>query len=597
MSYELKVEDVHGLAQSLNIRTKLKGEELWFKRCPKCGGGRGDEETFSVNLSSGAFKCFRATCGYHGHFVELCRDFNYQLDDGRPRHYRDLRQPEEIEIRESALAYLAARGIGREVCERYQVTAHRNKPNVLVFPFYDETNKLRFIKYRNMAWKKGMSGSKEWCEKGTMPILFGMNKCEGFERLVITEGQLDSLSCAEAGIANAVSVPTGATGFTWLDNCWDWVTKFSEVVVFGDYEHGKITLLDTIRARLPSSIRVLSVRPSDYLGEKDANDILCKHGAENVRKAVENAEIPKMRNVKELSSVRSVNLNELERLQTGIPELDKVVGGLIMGQVVLLSGKRGEGKSTFGSQLLSNALDQGANVFAYSGELADFHFKRWIDYQLAGLDNLVEGQSEFGEPVYNIRPDAVDKITEWYRHRAFIYDNEFVPDDKEELETLADTVEKVIQQYGCKLIFIDNLMTSMEFVQEQSNLYLEQSKFVGRLKKIAMKYQVVVILVAHPRKTKDDFANDDVSGSADITNKVDVVLSYSRAPDGSGASSKLTVTKNRLFGHLKTGRDAIELMYSDKTKRIYSPQDTKQRKYGWEDKQAFFVVDDVDMPF
>ena len=597
MSYELKVEDVHGLAQSLNIRTKLKGEELWFKRCPKCGGGRGDEETFSVNLSSGAFKCFRATCGYHGHFVELCRDFNYQLDDGRPRHYRDLRQPEEIEIRESALAYLAARGIGREVCERYQVTAHRNKPNVLVFPFYDETNKLRFIKYRNMAWRKGMSGSKEWCEKGTMPILFGMNRCEGFERLVITEGQLDSLSCAEAGIANAVSVPTGATGFTWLDNCWDWVTKFQEVVVFGDYEHGKVTLLDTIRARLPSTIRVLSVRPIDYLGEKDANDILCKHGAENVRKAVENAEIPKMRNVKELSSVRSVNLNELERLQTGIPELDKVVGGLIMGQVVLLSGKRGEGKSTFGSQLLSNALDQGANVFAYSGELADFHFKRWIDYQLAGLDNLVEGQSEFGEPVYNIRPDAVEKITEWYRHRAFIYDNEFVPDDKEELETLADTVEKVIQQYGCKLIFIDNLMTSMEFVQEQSNLYLEQSKFVGRLKKIAMKYQVVVILVAHPRKTKDDFANDDVSGSADITNKVDVVLSYSRAPDGSGANSKLTVTKNRLFGHLKTGRDAIELMYSDKTKRIYSPQDTKQRKYGWEDKQAFFVVDDVDMPF
>lgn len=596
MSYEMRVEDVHGLAQSLNIKTKVKGDELWFKLCPKCKGGGGDTETFSVNLKSGAFKCFRASCGYSGHFVELCRDFGYSLDDGRPRHYRELRQPDEIPIREAAIAYLASRGISRATAERYRITAHKSQPNVLVFPFYDESSKLRFIKYRKMNWQKG-SGSKEWCEKDTMPILFGMDRCEGFERLVITEGQLDSLSCAEAGIPNAVSVPTGATGFTWLDNCWEWVTKFSEVVVFGDNEHGKITLLDTIRARLPNSIRVKCVRPVDYLGEKDANDILRKHGAANVRLAVENAEIPKMRNVKELSNVRSVDINSLEKLKTGINELDRTIGGLVMGQVVLLSGKRGEGKSTFGSQLISSALDQGASTFAYSGELADFHFKRWIDYQLAGLDNLVESTNEFGELTYTINPEAVEQITEWYRHRAFIYDNEYLQDDNDELEALTTTIEKVIQQYGCKLIFVDNLMTSMEFVSEQSNLYLEQSRFVGKLKKLAMKYQVVVILVAHPRKTQNELGNDDISGSSDITNKVDVVLSYSRAPAGSRCSSRLSVTKNRLFGKLLTGNDSIELMYSEKTKRIYSPKATYQRRYGWETKKTYLPVDDADMPF
>lgn len=597
MSYELRVEDIYGLAQSLNIKTKVKGDELWFRHCPKCKGGGGDTETFSVNTTSGAFKCFRASCGYSGHFVELCRDFGYALDDGRPRHYRELRQPDEFPIREAAIAYMESRGISRATTERYRITAHKSQPNVLVFPFFDESSKLRFIKYRKMNWQKGMSGSKEWCEKETMPILFGMNLCEGFERLVITEGQMDSLSCAEAGIQNAVSVPTGATGFTWLDNCWDWVTKFQEVVVFGDNEHGKITLLDTIRARLPSSIRVKCVRPVDYLGEKDANDILRKHGADNVRLAVENAEIPKMRNVKELSSVRSVDINNLEKLKTGINELDKTIGGLVMGQVVLLSGRRGEGKSTFGSQLIVSALDQGASTFAYSGELADFHFKRWIDYQLAGLNNLEESTNEFGELTYTIKPEAVEQITDWYRHRAFIYDNEYIPEDGDELEALTTTVEKVIQQYGCKLIFIDNLMTSMEFVSEQSNLYLEQSRFVGKLKKIAMKYQVVVILVAHPRKTQNELGNDDISGSADITNKVDVVLSYSRAPAGSHVSSKLSVTKNRLFGKLLTGNDAIDLMYSEKTKRVYSPKATYQRRYGWETKQTYLPVDDADMPF
>lgn len=597
MSYVMKVEDVYGFAQSLGIKTKVKGDELWFRVCPKCKGGGGDQETFSINVQSGAFKCFRASCGYTGHFVELCRDFSYPLDDGKPKHYRKIRQPDSIPIREAAIAYMESRGISRATCEQYQITVHKSDPTVLVFPFFDETNQLRFIKYRKMNWQKGMSGSKEWCQKETMPILFGMNHCVGFERLVITEGQMDSLSCVEAGVGNAVSVPTGASGGTWIENCWDWLTKFKEIIVFGDHEHGKITLLDMIRSRLPTSIRVKSVRPIDYLGEKDANDILRKHGQDNVRKAVENAEVAKIRNVKELSSVRSVDINSLEKIKTGINELDRAIGGLIMGQVVLLSGKRGEGKSTFGSQLIVSALDQGASIFAYSGELADFHFKRWIDYQLAGLENLVEGKNEFGELTYSIRPDAVEQITEWYRHRAFIYDNEYVPEDEKELETLTDTVEKVIQQYGCKLIFIDNLMTSMEFVSEQSNLYLEQSRFVGRLKKIAMKYQVVVILVAHPRKTQNDFSNDDVAGSADITNKVDVVLNYSRAPEGSHASSKLSVTKNRLFGRLLTGSDAIDLMYSEKTKRIYSPKATYQRVYGWANKKTYLPVDEADMPF
>ena len=50
--------------------------------------------------------------------------------------------------------------------------------------------------------------SKEWCERDCKPILFGMKQCDdAFKQLVITEGQLDSLSVAAAGINNAVSVP------------------------------------------------------------------------------------------------------------------------------------------------------------------------------------------------------------------------------------------------------------------------------------------------------------------------------------------------------------------------------------------------------
>lgn len=579
MSYEFKQEDAYGLARLLNAETHEKSYELFFKFCPKCHGGENrDKDTFSINLKTGLFKCFRASCDYHGHFVELARDFDYDLGFGEKRVYRKLPQ-RPVTVRNGAIEYMASRGISAEVCKRYELTTRTDNKNILVFPFYDDAGVLQFVKYRNMKFRRGIDKNKEWSEADTMPILFGMKQCVDFGRLVITEGQIDSLSVAECGIDNAVSVPTGANGFTWLANCWDWITKFESVVVFGDNEHGKITLADTLRARLPQPVKV--VRKKDYLGEKDVNDILLKYGKQAVITAVENAEIPKLENVKDLSTVQSVDINALPKIKTNIPDMDRVIGGLIMGQVVLLTGKRGHGKSTFMSQLVCEALDQRENVFIYSGELADYHFKRWIDFQLAGTDYIKTVQNVYGDNEYTISEGVIRQISDWYKGRAYIYDNNWLPDDDAEIESLLDTIEKVIKQYGVRLVCIDNLMTAMESVRENDQLYLAQSNFVGKLKKIAVKYDIVVILVAHPRKSKLEFDNDDVSGSGDITNKVDVVMSYQRVENDDTCDSKLSITKNRLFGKYANGDNAIKLCYSEKTKRIF-PYGLYPRHYGWE---------------
>lgn len=78
----------------------------------------------------------------------------------------------------------------------------------------------------------------------------------------------------------------------------------------------------------------------------------------------------------------------MEHIKTGIYDVDKAIGGMYLGQVILITGKRGEGKSTLASQIFANAIDQGYSVFAYSGELPDYHFKNWIDLQIAGSQNI-----------------------------------------------------------------------------------------------------------------------------------------------------------------------------------------------------------------
>ena len=593
MGYTFRADDVYGLASKLGADVREKGKELFFRYCPYCGGDGHDRDTFSVNLDNGTFHCFRSSCGKSGHFVELARDFGYPLDfgDSRRKEYRSLPQ-RPITVREPAIEYLASRGIGREVAERYRITTSKSDPHILAFPFYDENGILQFLKYRKTNFDRSRDRNKEWCEKDTRPILFGMDQCRDFTRLVITEGQLDSLSVAQAGIPNAVSVPNGCNGFTFLENVWDWIVKFDEVVVFGDCEGGKITLLDTLQKRLPNPVK--SVQMQDYLGEKDANDILRKYGPDAVRKAVDNAKAPPVSCVKELADVEAVDIYKLPRIRMGIPELDRVVGGLFFGQVVLLTGKRGEGKSTFMSQILVEAIDQGYSVFAYSGELADYHFKRWLDFQAAGPDNIVSELDMFGDEVYRLANPVVDKINRWYRGKAYLYDNNAVDD---EMESLPATIEQVIRRYGVKLVCVDNLMTAMD-VDAGDNLYQAQSSFVRKLKQIAVKYDVAVVLVAHPRKSKEGFTNDDVAGSGDITNRVDTVLAYSRNPDKSDTredsplcDSHLSVTKNRLFGRLTKVNDPIELYYSKKSKRITSASafETGPKRYGWEKETTTYA--------
>jgi twinkle protein len=363
--YEYKQSDVFDFAIFLGAETHEKGGELFFKYCPHCNGGGKDADTFSVNLESGVFKCFRASCDYHGHFVELARDFGFKLEQEQTR-YKKLPQ-KTIESKPKAIQFLESRGISADVCRKYNITTQKDNENILVFPFYDEQGIMQFIKYRKTDFIKGKDKCKEWCEKDTKPILFGMAQCEDFTRLVITEGQMDSLSVAECGIKNAVSVPTGAVGFTWLSHCWDWVNKFNEIVVFGDNENGKITLIETLEKRIQGKVKC--VRPEDYLCEKDANDILRKYGKEAVIKAVENAQLREVKYVKRLANVEAVNLSELPKIKTGIRNLDRACGGLLMGHITLLSGKRGEGKSTLLSQFVGQAIDQGNAVFVYSGEL------------------------------------------------------------------------------------------------------------------------------------------------------------------------------------------------------------------------------------
>lgn len=351
---------------------------------------------------------------------------------------------------------------------------------------------------------------------------------------------------------------------------------------------------------LLKGLQVRHIRPEDYKGCKDANEILIRYGKQALVDAVDNAIPVKDPQIISLYDVESINISEIENISTGMPSLNRIIGGFYMGQLILVTGERGLGKSTLASQFGTMALRSGYNVFFYSGELMNWYFKEWFERQISGRNFINKTISSLGHEDYSVDAQYLPYMREWYKESAYLYDNSSLGDRSEE-ESLLKVLETAIKQYGCRVLFVDNLMTAIadDVTVDQ---FRQQTKFVGELARMAKRFNVLIFLIAHPRKRVTvDFDNDDVAGSSNITNLVDVVMRYSRPKDTPSNEDtderELTILKNRLTGQIN--RKGIRLFFDAASKRISESPDGFDWKLGWEKLMIDTSPedDDYELPF
>ena len=628
MKMEYQIKDIRqqcfNFAASVNADVRESGHELIFKHCPICRAK--DENTFSLNTQTGQCNCFRASCSYKGNLVTLAREFeNFNLDKESSAYYnlnnenakKKVYRNFEPKTKVKAIEYLKTRGISERITKLYGITVHKDDSTRLVFPFVDENNDLVFIKYRKTDFVKGESfGSKEWCQKDMKPILFGINQCKyDVRELIITEGQIDSLSVAEAGYDNALSVPTGKNGFTWIPYCWNFINNFDTLIIFGDKENGSMTLLDDFK-RIFYKKHIKYVRLEDYKDCKDANEILLKYGKEQIKTCIENAVNVPVRGLVDLADIKPLNRYEIEKLPTGFDELDKCLcGGLPFGSVIDITGKTGEGKSTIASWFIAQAIENNYKCLVYSGELDKSLFKEGLDRQLCGEKVKENPNKDYIS--YYIDEDDQAKINEWYRGKCYFYDVYSLAIDEQEMETasLTTKIEEGFTQYGIRVFLLDNLMTAMdqELGIEGSDKYEKQSRFMKRLISMAVRYQILIILVAHNRKDNSGGQNDNIAGTADIGNLASVTLDYTKAgkskdpkkpfKDVNGIELRetqrvLRLGKNRFFSTLCLEGWGTE--YDIKSNRVYINRNTKEQIFGWglnENNMIEVDIRDLEIPF
>jgi DNA primase len=511
---------------------------------------------------------------------------------------REYKYPNRIEVEDRSKVeewFLQERHISKETLDYCDV--QQSNRGFVVFHVYDTNDVLNTVKLRNMHPKRGEA--KEFFLPGfdSSHLLFNMNKCIPTQPLVITEGQIDAMSIIEAGYKNVVSVMGGCENLKWIEECFDWLQQFDKIVIWSDNDAPGIKMRKEVVARigtwkckfvnLPKEI---ANSEGEFVPVKDANDVLVKCGVKQILSYIDNAEDTPVPNVLNLADAEDFDLETAEGLYTGIKNLDKILYKLVFGNVVVLTGKRASGKSSLLNQIfVAEALQQGHDIFLFSGELAPQLVKNWCELQIAGPKYITVKDIH----VKKIDPAARKEIRKWYDGRIFVYDN---PTDNS-AETILARAEDVVRRYGTKIIILDNLLT-IDLGENENNQWQKQKQFMVKLINFAASMNVLIVLVVHPHKTSDIRITslDTVGGSSAIVNLAQYALGVHRYTDtekqgetdkkGNWLKGKepieydayCEVMKSRLTGI----QGKCDLYFNPRSYRFWNRVEELWKRYSWD---------------
>lgn len=358
--------------------------------------------------------------------------------------------------------------------------------------------------------------------------------------------------------------------------CKDWLSKFRYIFVASPDRE----LVEQVRKYVNWSL-ILSADPAQFKGFSSVAEFNeASGGGMAWERLILKAKVETSPGLINLAAVKPRDYTKVPRTVSGFPGLDKATGGFRAGELTVWTGKRGEGKSTILGQVLCEAVDQEHKVCAYSGELVAERFKDWILLQAAGPNHLQRSvDPKTGADSYFVSGGVRGLIDEWWDGKFFLYDiGTSVAHDENSIIAEFEYAHRIL---GCDVFLVDNVMTAR--LGGDRDYYRAQSLFTQRLAQFAKANQVHVHLVAHPRKVdRGKFVDDadEVSGTGDITNLADNVLSMRRLEEKGvdGRDTELTVLKARESGI----RGRIGLCYEPTSRRFYAPFSKPDKRFGWE---------------
>lgn len=420
---------------------------------------------------------------------------------------------------------------------------HDVNGNILVFPYLENGVEVN-AKYR-------APGKRFWQRAGGKKVLWNRDILEdpslhdGSHPLIITEGEMDALAVITAGYPFVVSVPDGAPPardsqgqlidvpegtydidpddddkYAYILNDWDILSKIKTIIIAVDSDEPGMRLSKELVRRL-DRIRCKFISYPETA--KDFNEVLVSGGPQAILDLISSAKpFP-------VSGVYSYNdlPNEapITTVSTGWHGLDQCLMPYTPAFMVV-TGFPGHGKSTWTVQLSSQlALLHGWNVGIASFEM---RIKPYVTNQI--INTFVRKRVNVNTHDARLTPEA-------FIQRRFCF---IAPDPEEDidhdLDWLLERMATAVIRHGMRVCIIDPWNEIDHKRQRDESLTEYTGRAIRKLKVFAKRYDVLIIVVAHPDKSarhrdSDEISLADISDSAHWANKADIGITIGRIGD------------------------------------------------------------------
>lgn len=482
--------------------------------CPKCSHTRKKkkDKSLSVDLTTGMFNCHHAGCDFRGCAKQIIREKKTYTP---PVQRLEKLSPKRIEWFES-------RGISNNTLLRLKVSEcvewmqqHEKKVPCICFNYY-RNEQLVNIKFRGPQKSFKLSKDAEL-------IFYNLDSIKGEEEITIVEGEMDCLSLHESGIYSVVSVPNGASGgsmkLEYLDNCWEEFESAKRIVLAIDNDEAGNSLREELARRLGKERVYIVQYPA---GCKDFNDVLMKHGKEEVKRVHAAKKEWPIEGIITMDEMYDTICTWYEHgypkgARTRIPGLDDLLT-FAPGQLTIVTGIPGHGKDEYCNWITTSLAQHEGWKWAICG------FEEEPEQTVTKLVEKLVGKS------FDFRKDRSQRISveEFERGILFVdrffyfYKTEAIDTDVESLLTIA---ERLVLKYGINGLVLNpwNWIDNLSGMEEIEYISWALSKII----RFARKRGVHVILIAHTTKMLKDKQTKkfeipnlySISGSAHFYNK------------------------------------------------------------------------------
>lgn len=400
----------------------------------------------------------------------------------------------KADLSDKVISWFKERGISEKTLVDMKVSEGkewmpqtRKEENTIQFNYF-AGGELINVKYRD--------GAKNFkLYKGAEKIFYNIDNIVGFDYCVIVEGEMDVLALYEAGITNAISVPNGATlshnNLEYLDNCIDYFEDMEKVILAVDNDEPGQALQTELIRRLGSEVCYLS----DFEDCKDANEYLLKYGAEKLTERIVSAKPVPLENVTTFKDIEHEVIDFVHNgfkpgFQVGLSNFDDIFS-TYTGQFITVTGIPSSGKSDFVDQMVvgynqkygwKTAYASPENVPTY------LHAHKLLRKMWQGLPS----KEDIGQERWK-------QLTTHYNKNFFHIDME-----RFTLESVLRKSAELVKRKGIKCLVLDpfNKVRDVDSKTEDVNRYTMD--YLQKIEMFAKKYDVLVIIVAHPTKMYKD---------------------------------------------------------------------------------------------